>query len=94
MPNVRMCTKCNVQSEVLDSRARKEGWHRRRQCPNCGRRWNTVEIPMDEYKVLMALANIDARLDRIAGDLETEAAAIRNFKETLKHTPPDDGRGD
>jgi transcriptional regulator NrdR family protein len=91
MRDVRTCTKCNVQSDVIDSRARKSGWHRRRECPQCKRRWGTLEIPEDEYKVLVIIASMDSRLEQIADGLESEANAIRNI---VSRIPSFGGRDD
>lgn len=94
MSDIRMCTRCGAQSDVIDSRPRQLGFHRRRECPSCNRRWSTMEIAADEYKALVIIASIDSRLEHIADGIEAEANMLRSLRKTLKWVPPDDGRGD
>ena len=49
------CIHGTAQSTVVDTRL-VEGWRvRSRECPKCGRRWNTVEVPGGEADSLMRL---------------------------------------
>lgn len=49
MRGVRTCPKCKTDTgQVIDSRLDENGWvRRRRQCPVCGRRWSSVEVPAE-----------------------------------------------
>lgn len=47
------CPNCNSNHLIVaDSRNKEFGIQRRRECLDCGVRFNTVEINMDEYKEL------------------------------------------
>lgn len=42
---VRRCPRCGAEGYVIDSRLNAAGEiRRRRRCPECDRRWSTVEI--------------------------------------------------
>jgi transcriptional regulator NrdR family protein len=45
-----ICKQCNHDAtSITNSRPTVNGWtYRRRECMNCGHRWNTYEIPEDE----------------------------------------------
>lgn len=50
-----MCPVCNSENiGCVDSRPMEGHRRRRYKCLNCNRRWNTVEITEEEYKVLRA----------------------------------------
>lgn len=38
-----MCDECGGNSKVADSRPGPGGWKRRRECLDCGLKWNTLE---------------------------------------------------
>ena len=43
--NVRKCPTCGVEAYVIDTREQPDGTiRRRRECPQCGERWSTVEL--------------------------------------------------
>lgn len=48
-----MCTVCGGYSKVLDSRVIDSTRRRRRECLNCGSRWNTKEITYNFDRRLM-----------------------------------------
>ena len=52
---VRTCSKCGfAKSKVYDVRDRDDGVVvRRRVCPFCGRKWETVEVERWEYENLL-----------------------------------------
>lgn len=51
------CPKCSsYQVRTVDSRPYDEQVRRRRECHDCGVRFNTIEIPLTEYKSLKAKA--------------------------------------
>lgn len=58
MNDVRMCHECQVQSSVYDARPAQGGkvgvFRRRRRCPNCDARWNTIEISEVLFEKLVA----------------------------------------
>ena len=47
--DVRVCSACGCESYVVDTRSstykKNEVIYRRRQCPNCKKRWSTLEVP-------------------------------------------------
>lgn len=45
------CPICNSSSKIVDARAydEKAAKKRRRECLNCGLRWNTIEVEFDWY---------------------------------------------
>ncbi len=45
-----ICRQCGAQSDVIDSRPRREGleWRRRYRCRRCSYRFTTVEIPAEQ----------------------------------------------
>ena len=48
-----LCPKCGGQNlHIVDSRPRETTQFRRRACADCGHRFNTLEIPADEYDKL------------------------------------------
>jgi transcriptional regulator NrdR family protein len=59
--SVKHCPKCGAISKVTDSRLRTakgvkmQRLARRRECPKCGHKYSTVEMPYGEYRDLMAL---------------------------------------
>lgn len=54
-PDVKMCPKCGDTEEqrTIDSRTDLYGTKRRKSCPLCGHRFNTIEITMDSFKELL-----------------------------------------
>lgn len=46
------CPGCGVlgQDEVWESQPSLNSVQRRRRCKNCGMRWRTIEISIEEYK--------------------------------------------
>lgn len=48
---VRYCPKCSAETVVVDSRVDYYGRvRRRRKCPVCGYRFNTVEVEVSEIQ--------------------------------------------
>jgi transcriptional regulator NrdR family protein len=48
-----ICPECKSdQVHCVDSRPYAEQVRRRRECTACGRRFNTIEIPLAEYETL------------------------------------------
>lgn len=39
-----ICEDCGERSKVTDSRETDDGVKRKRQCPNCKKRWMTIEL--------------------------------------------------
>lgn len=51
------CPQCDsYQVRTVDSRPYVTQVRRRRECADCGFRFNTIEIPLDEYKRLKQAA--------------------------------------
>jgi hypothetical protein len=48
----RMCETCGAEGLVTDSRPTENAVRRRRQCPNCGRRWTTFELTEEQVMEL------------------------------------------
>lgn len=51
------CPKCDARTRVRDVRVRGDGMARRHECPACGIRFTTLEIPMTAYAKLSAASN-------------------------------------
>ena len=53
-PNVRICRRCGCEkTRVFNVRNNVKGLlKRRRECPDCGFRWSTVEIEQITYEQL------------------------------------------
>ena len=52
------CRACrSYQVRTVDSRQYDDQVRRRRECTDCGVRFNTIEIPLEEYKRLKQLAH-------------------------------------
>lgn len=52
------CPICkSYQLRTVDSRPYDDQVRRRRECTDCGIRFNTIEIPLDEYKQYRAKAH-------------------------------------
>ena len=67
-----ICPICkSYQVRVVDSRAYDDQIRRRRECITCGVRFNTIEIPLLEYKVLKSKAH---ELDLLGGGKDKAAA--------------------
>lgn len=47
------CPKCSETTKVVDSRVEVDSVWRRRECQNCGYRFNTTEIDVDMYERLV-----------------------------------------
>lgn len=47
------CPKCGAATCVIDSRPSEDSVRRRRECLECGERFNTMEIDADYYETLM-----------------------------------------
>lgn len=62
------CPKCGcVETAVVDTRPINDGNHKRRRlCPCCQDRFNTMEITEDEYEYLTDLAATLKKLMSIA----------------------------
>ena len=59
------CPKCGSNNVyTVASRPKKDGHVRRRSCADCGTRWNTMEIPMDEYIKLKNHQSQEAKNDK------------------------------
>ena len=53
------CPKCKSnQVYVIDSRHKEDTIHRRRECQECGHRYNTVEVEANEHKSLKEKAKM------------------------------------
>lgn len=50
------CSKCRSPSSVINSRPIGDNIVRRRECPRCGTRWNTVEIREERFAALLRLS--------------------------------------
>ena len=49
------CPKCGAETCVIDSRPSEDSVRRRRECLECGERFNTMEIDADYYETLMQI---------------------------------------
>lgn len=49
------CPKCGGETCVIDSRPSEDSVRRRRECLECGDRFNTMEIDADYYETLMQI---------------------------------------
>lgn len=58
------CPNCENNTMVIDSRPTVDSVNRRRQCINCGFRFNTVEIDEEQYALLIGI-NINLVLEKI-----------------------------
>ena len=59
------CPKCGSYNVyTVATRQKKDGHVRRRSCAGCGTRWNTLEIPMDEYIKLKNDQSQEAKNDK------------------------------
>ena len=67
--NVTACHKCGGWGEVKDSRPRANHKYRRRICKECGARWTTRELRIEELddilKVRDLIRNIAELMPRI-----------------------------
>lgn len=50
---MRQCPKCGTKSMVKDVRDRDDLTKRSRVCPNCGRKWQTIEVERWQYENLL-----------------------------------------
>ena len=71
--NCPMCKSENLYT--VDSRQQNFGVQRRKKCADCGHRFTTAEIPLDEYKELKAFC---VKALGAMGDLE--AISVRAKK--------------
>ena len=71
------CPKCESNhSCVVDSRSKKFGIQRRRECMVCGHRFNTAEISFDEYyrlrelrlQAFSAMEDVESRVSGVLKD--------------------------
>ena len=46
------CPECGSKTRVIDSRSHEDSKHRRRECEECHKRFNTIEIDADYYETL------------------------------------------
>lgn len=52
------CPECqSYQTVIIDSRQYDEQVRRRRECHDCGTRWNTIEVTLVEHKRLKQAAH-------------------------------------
>ena len=57
-----MCPKCTCDTHVVDSRFRSdERWYRRRECLQCGYRFTSVEITVEQYKEMLMMIPPDGK---------------------------------
>jgi transcriptional regulator NrdR family protein len=73
MTDIRHCIECPaiIQSEVTDCRpptgAKAGTFRRRRVCPQCGARWNTLEVSEERYDRLILIDTLaDALREALA----------------------------
>ena len=54
------CPKCNTESfaKIIDSRSRDGVRYRRYKCDQCGSRWSTAEILLDDWYKIKELNKI------------------------------------
>jgi len=46
------CPSCNASNDrVVDTRTRRDGIYRRRECITCGIRWSTCEVIVEDHSV-------------------------------------------
>ena len=58
-----ICPKCKKDHpSVVDSRKHEDCVQRRRRCPECGFRFNTVEITQDQYLKMAQHTNFLAKI--------------------------------
>lgn len=46
------CPKCKEKTNVIDSRSKESGKFRRRECINCGYRFNTLEVENENLSII------------------------------------------
>lgn len=56
------CSACgSQQSSVVDSRPRDDACtRRRRKCDDCGHRWSTVEVSLEDYQASLDSESLEA----------------------------------
>lgn len=70
------CPNCGShQVRTVDSRPYDSQVRRRKECTECKGRFNTIEIPLEEYKALKQKA---AELPTLCGELENMVAEVRS----------------
>lgn len=55
-------------SKVIDTRHRRQGLRRRRECLKCGHRWTTWEIADDQLKTMRRVDRAIAFIEALAPD--------------------------
>lgn len=69
------CPSCgSYQVRTVDSRPYDAEIRRRKECPDCLKRFNTIEIPLEEYK---SLKQKSAELIALCKEFEERAAWLR-----------------
>lgn len=63
------CPKCGGRSLVIDSRPRKAGVLRRRECASCAQRYSTVETIADDRAISSDLAKLLKRFKQVEEEL-------------------------
>lgn len=73
------CPKCqDDMTDVIDSRKKPLGVHRRRECLVCGYRYSTIEIDVKRFKLLQAMAD---QIHGFAEELDNLIEAKKGMQE-------------
>jgi len=63
---MRLCSECNSDSDVTDSRPRESGMvYRRRKCVKCEHRWSTMEVSMAQFEAFNDLDEAKAEVIKL-----------------------------
>lgn len=69
-----VCPKCNSNNVMtIDSRRHEQTTRRRKLCADCGERWSTLEVSMEEYKSLMKIKS------SLYGTIETLKSEVSKY---------------
>lgn len=71
------CPKCGKRSAVIDSRPRKTGVFRRRECNHCGHRYSTVERLYEGRDA--SLDRVAKRMQHVEGELVDLGDVVRKL---------------
>ena len=70
------CKSCRVETKVVDSRKKSDGVWRRRECPACKTRFNTLEV--------MDAGRPEVRKPKVAKPKVRKRAVVPNVKKVVR----------